>query len=463
MHSDRRRSVEEQKPSSPMQLLLATFNPPQKGKSVLHPNAVAFARAYHAIDMGTLKVNELDADADYALGEYLIHGGRVRFDLSQLSSNEQEIFYNYVLNQDQNPERNATVINRGFATHGRGRDTIAGSPTEETPFKPWGFLRDFFINQIPLWVWGSTSEHRGIHLPIGGEGTECASQTVSTDGRWGHMYIYKAKGTGNFMMIGIEGSAPQASANPRTKMKHSWLGTPAERSAFNAKKLHHYCGDGSLPFSATKLNWACVTINPSQLIAITSNPMILETDEQREAFQKILQKPPQKARHVTDRPHRHLKMAAHKKMASKINWSRLAIVGSILLAVIGIVLLWSPFPPGVSQALGALLAHLGMHNAIGTSIFMGMSAGLIGGLIGRTADHTVGRTAVKKFETSREQASTRLIAKNFPRMARKNSQESSIELIEIKPEEPKDSPLTDTVPSEKGTYHPGEVSFNLKL
>ena len=81
------------------------------------PNSVALGRVLNAIDKGTLTVNGQSPDKAYSIGEYLIHGGRIKFDVSDLNSQQQSKFFNYVTNEQ--------AKNRTFSTHRAGGNDVS--------------------------------------------------------------------------------------------------------------------------------------------------------------------------------------------------------------------------------------------------------------------------------------------------------------------------------------------------
>ena len=106
------------------------------------PNVLALARVYQAIAVGSLTVNGLAPDAAYSVSEYLMHGGRVRFDLTALSGGERAEFFQYVFNQNQIEEKQATIYPRKFATHRPGGVDADGHLAEKKS-GILGFLLDF--------------------------------------------------------------------------------------------------------------------------------------------------------------------------------------------------------------------------------------------------------------------------------------------------------------------------------
>ena len=72
-------------------------------------NSEALGSVLTAMDAGTLTVNGEPPDKAYPLGEYLIHGGRIKFDLSELNDKQKTDFFIFITNKNAQP--------RIFATH----------------------------------------------------------------------------------------------------------------------------------------------------------------------------------------------------------------------------------------------------------------------------------------------------------------------------------------------------------
>lgn len=349
-----------------LDLLLKTFD--QDKHKPLSPNVLAFARVYHAIEQGHLTVNGLPPDDFYPLGEYLIHGGRMRFDLSELNTQERQQFYEYIVNHQPTPSNNNHIIQRSFASHMRaGLDAIGN------------------IREIKSLFWGNRTQkarakHQGINLPIGGEGSIFDNQTVTTDGKWGHMYIYDDHADG-FMMIGIENSAPQQK-NIRTKRSHSALGISGNISPFNAEKLQDKKWHKKIqqqqkcPLTTKSFNWACVKITPQHLEKILANSVNLNNTQEQNSFKMRLSHPPKNAIRVTSVTERLDQMNKFQKATNVKNShaERWIFGGGVFLTFVGLFLTFSPFPPGVSQAIGSALTLKGAALMMTAPTMLGFAA-----------------------------------------------------------------------------------------
>ncbi len=86
-------------------------------------HTLALCRVLDAMNTGELTVNGQQPDENYFLGEYLIHGGRIKFDVSDLSAEEQESFFKWITA--------GKAKSRAFATHRAGGTDASGAPAEE--------------------------------------------------------------------------------------------------------------------------------------------------------------------------------------------------------------------------------------------------------------------------------------------------------------------------------------------
>lgn len=413
---------------APFDLLLNTFNLPKTVGRSINPNVVALARFYHIIGVGDLTINGLPPDEDYRLGEYLIYGGRIRFDLSKLDAEERKKFFKYIDPSYQEPnycigdDDVAPVIKpRLFATHRRG-ELDANGNIAETKTGLWSAFLDL-LSPITesfrkFFKLKPRGRHLGINLPIGGEGGTFADQVIEAQsGQWGHMYIYDDHSNG-FMMMGIE-SSPPLTRNLRTGEFHSLTGRSENHSPFTARKindpsLHREQQENSrCPISSTKgkYNWACVTIEKSHLRYIFANQNPLENAATRQNFLKSLTEPHRnsvKVR-VEDRAKRKKLMDLWQKTSNTTNSiSTWTFWGGVALTIIGVALTLSPFPPGVSQAIGAFLANIGIKTVAGAACTIGAASMVVGGGIGRKIRQTQAENARAKWNHAYSRAHRRI-------------------------------------------------------
>lgn len=222
--------------SNELQLLVNTFTP-SPITNTIHPSVVALARVIQAVDLGadenTLEICGQKPDKNYALGEYFIHGGRIRFDLTALSIPEREEFLAYIRNQNKDGEVSANAYNR-TGTHGTAGVDASGVPAEIKPGR-WASLIDLLPPR--------RGRHKGIDIPIGGEDStfdqEGKEKTVKANGKHGHLYTYCKD---EVALVGIENASPPnplfpiKTKNERTNKTHGALGGASDTSPFVAPK-----------------------------------------------------------------------------------------------------------------------------------------------------------------------------------------------------------------------------------
>ncbi|STX41062.1 Uncharacterised protein [Legionella donaldsonii] len=328
-------------------------------------NSKALGRVLLAIKSGTLTVNGQAPDDAYPIGEYLTHGGRVNFDVSALSAEEQQQFYAFITNSQ--------AKTRAFATHRAGGTDANGSPAEAKSGL-LGAISDAFRALV------GASKHAGINLAIGGNhiaSREGASgglgKNPDESGEWGHMYLHQDT---NIVMVGVEASAP-GKHNTRTGESHSKTGAAGELSPFLQKKIdsrelhEEQIKAGKTPLSTKeKYNWATVKISSEQL-----RQMMLA--DQGADYAALVKAKPDNAQPAE--PNRKEKMEAWAKATKEGNKTSMAakIFGFLLFAA-GIVLAFAPIPV-VSQAVGGWLAGLGLGVATGTvTLGAGLTAAAVG-------------------------------------------------------------------------------------
>jgi len=317
----------------------------------------ALGRVLKAIDKGTLTVNGQTPDNAYSIGEYLIHGGRIKFDVSQLNAHQQDAFFNHITNNQAQA--------RTFATHRAGGIDASGSPAEAKS----GLIGAIFDAARGL---VGKSKHYGINLAIGGSNKlnkEGHSQDELPDesGQWGHMYLHKDS---NIVLVGIEPSGPGVT-NKRTQEAHSKTGGAGEHSPFLEYKINSEAlqqeqrNKGNNPLSVKeKYNWATIKVTPQQLDQ-------LMTADDADNHASLVNKIPANA--APPAPNHVEKMQAWSHATKKSNKPSMfaKVMGGLLIAV-GIVIAAVPIPV-VTQAIGGGIAAIGI----------GIAAGLVGlGLVG---------------------------------------------------------------------------------
>ncbi|MDP1602850.1 MAG: hypothetical protein Q8M03_06250 [Legionella sp.] len=310
-------------------------------------NAIALGRLLLAMDTGNLTVNGQNPDKNYPLGEYVIHGGRIRFDLSKLSDEKQQEFFAFVTNN--------SAEKRAFATHRVGGTDASGSLAEAQS----GFLGA--IEDALRYV-ARRSKHYGINIAIGGSTTPdlLVCELPQENGEWGHIYLHQDK---NIVMFGIEGSAP-LKTNKRTGQGHSKTGKVSEFSPFLERRIESQAlhDTQESPISTREgYNWAVVKVTEKEFKAMKERA--IEAEGSPAPYTDLVNKTPDKAE--APAPNRQEKMQAWAKATKEANKTSILprILGGLLIAV-GIAIALTPLP-GVSQAVGSAIVALGATIALG--------------------------------------------------------------------------------------------------
>jgi hypothetical protein len=277
-------NTNDKKPQSPGWTLLEnTFDAPEDKE--ISANVVAFAKIYQAMGAGNISVNGQPPNADVNLGEYLIHGGRVQFDLSKLDEAQKKQFYKYVFG-------GAEIQQRKFATHRfvsvpKDKRKV-GPDMEELPpaLEMKTTLYSAWQDQVtPV----EASHHKGMNIPIGGEGKKENGHLIEGNGTEGHLYIHDSILNNGMLMIGIEGSEP-GKKNFRTGQGHSKVGTMGEKSAFMEDKQCE-----TINPTANKFNVICIKIEPEHLDEMVQHQINKNTfankDKKKEFLDKLKTKP----------------------------------------------------------------------------------------------------------------------------------------------------------------------------
>lgn len=326
----------------------------------------ALGRVLLAMKFGDLSIQGQVPDSAYPLGEYLIHGGRIKFDLSELSHSEQKQFFDFITNKQ--------ATTRAFASHRAGGIDANGSPAEAKS-GILGAISDAFRALT------GTSKHFGINLSVGSaeipnkEG-QAIGEYPQANGEWGHMYLHKDD---DIVLIGIEASAP-GKKNQRTNEAHSVTGATGEKSPFmqekiNTKELREkQMSQGLSPLSTNeKNNWASVKISPGQFQLLKEIDNKLNND-----YTSLARELP--IRHAPAKPNRFADMeqwAKATKQGNKTHWApaALKILGG-LLAIAGMAVALIPIP-GLAQLVGGWM----------TAVGIGVAAAAVGFGINRLGAH----------------------------------------------------------------------------
>jgi hypothetical protein len=337
----------------------------------------ALGRVLLVMKQGDLTVNGQIPDSSYPLGEYLIHGGRIKFDISELSKEEQQEFFDFITNKQ--------ATTRAFASHRAAGIDASGSPAE-TKSGILGAASDAFQALV------GNSKHYGINLPIGsadipnmeGDGI---GQYPQANGEWGHMYLHKDEG---IVLVGVEASAP-GKKNSRTNEAHSVTGATGEKSPFLQEKIdtevlrNKQISEGHTPLSTKeKNNWASVKVTSEQFKKMKAADARLDND-----YTSLARDLP--AHHAPAKPNRFVDMerwAKATKQGNKTHWGPVAlkILGGVLAAV-GVAIMCIPIP-GIAQMVGGGLASVGaaiIANAV--MLFSGLATFGVGIGINRLGEH----------------------------------------------------------------------------
>lgn len=223
-------------------------------------NSIALGNVLAAIYAGALSIHGQLPDKDYPVAEYLTHGGRVKFDLSDLSGEEQDSFFNFITN--------GVAIKRPYATHRFSDKLVADGSHQEIKTSFLGAVSDFLA---------SNAVHFGVNLAIGGRFKPCQEgceesigKMPKEDGCWGHLYIHRDPAY-KAILVGVEGANPDKK-NVRTNQEHNIVGLRGALSAFyepksTSKALHEeQRKQGKTPINIdTDINWATVRVTPRSL------------------------------------------------------------------------------------------------------------------------------------------------------------------------------------------------------
>ena len=213
---------------------------------------------------GDLRINGQVPDQAYALGEYLMHGGRVRFDLSHLTETQREEFWQFLCGPSK------VVQSRAFASHGEAAGLDADGRRAEIKLKGAVAAAVDGVKHAARRLSDDayTDGHYGVNIAVGGYGATLKGEQSTADGQWGHVYIYKGS---DMIMLGIENSAP-GMTDKIAAHKHDLQCKTSKISSFQELKigdpaLAQQQGKGLCPLSVTgeKYNWASCQITPTAL------------------------------------------------------------------------------------------------------------------------------------------------------------------------------------------------------
>lgn len=227
-------------------------------------------RFLRALAFGELTVNGQNPDAQYYLGEYILHGGRIFFDLSGLSEENQKKFVEYLMPKDMMAKQ---IHARFAATHDIDKKT-------EEPVDVKLKMASSLVKGLSSWIGASYRTHYGMNVAIGGDGNiiqnyQGVEVEVSNNGNFGHLYINYDPNKPYAIQAGFE-EADALCTNQFTGDYHSPTGGGGKFSAFGEARLQdfqkgHDFAEGA-PLLVTsdhdsnnKYNWNRVVIDDQAL------------------------------------------------------------------------------------------------------------------------------------------------------------------------------------------------------
>lgn len=263
-------------------------------------------RMFTAIAYGDLTINGQAPDSDYQLAEYLIHGGRIFFDLSALNPEQQQEFRQWLKDK-------APIKQRASATHAIGRDK------ENAPMDVKTGAVSAMANSVLAKAKGKPT-HFGMHIHAGGYGNKIKNYqgketTVKADGQFGHLYINDDPKHPEALQMGME-EAGALLTNQFTGDYHSATGGGGKYSAFGASRLGKVTeGDIRAPLilpesrmKNAKYNWNRVKITPENFLSI----MRLENTMSNHQIREMLRAPHPQAKKVENIEDRMNAMADYR-------------------------------------------------------------------------------------------------------------------------------------------------------
>ncbi|MBV8802451.1 MAG: hypothetical protein JO131_05735 [Gammaproteobacteria bacterium] len=385
-------------------LFSSTFAP-NKTTSKISRASHNLAAITYAFSQSTISVNGQPADARHSVAAYFTTGGRILFDLNDLTIKQQNEFWNLLFLDEKN-------LSFRLSSHRISGVTATGNPAEIS-LKPKKNLFKYPLHNI-LVLYNTISQlftrsQSGMNIAVGGEGTsikDCKGEVVANDGRNGHVLISTRRGllhswfhwlpgstyflsrTGNAFMIGIENSAP-GKKNIRTKKDHGLMATKSNISAFALPKmgskvladLEKTKTGAALSGENEGYNVITAKVTANTLNALTIAQNRLRNPNDPSFVQTIVNTPPQSAIHIQHSVSRINNMKKYQETTLKtshtLQWSTF---GAMCLAGIGIGIC---FIPGF-QPLGILLTCLGLKVSLSLAATLSIT-GIAGGIMGACA------------------------------------------------------------------------------
>ena len=385
----------------------------KEGVNKAHPaETYSLATAVSAFRNSQVSINGVPPDSNYPIEAYFSSGGRVIYDVTDLSSSDQDLFWKLLFEKQEYQDR-APVIYPRPSSHRFGNVTATGGPAEiAVPGrkKPISAAYNFLTQMFPF---GSTC--LGMNVPLGKDG--------QTNGNYGHMCICRdSRGlfgsTGDAVMLGIENVSPgwfrfgfEEKENVYSKGKHFASGVKSKKSCTGLPKLgseelyelHVDAGYPPMVPIGAEYNGITAIVTPTTLLEmkkiaereLSKDPFaefrnnILGADEKTEKG-----KWPEGIAIKVKEPKERIKVQGKYRDMSKetSNYLPWMLGGAILVTLIGVGLCCIP---GL-QPVGATLAYFGIKATVATTMACGLILFAAGTAVGAEAGEGIKNYIVRK-------------------------------------------------------------------
>lgn len=175
-------------------------------------------RFINALYFGELNINGQAPDASYKLGEHLIHGGRILFDVTQLDPSQRKQLLDYLI-----PEK---IVGAGNIIEPEAFETHSEKKIEGTLFETRtsvdGALRE-----------ATRNEHYGMDIAIGGH------KIAQANGEYGHVYLHFDRNNPELIQFEIK-PARIGHRNQMTGEHYGPAGNQGIHSGFGELNLRHF-------------------------------------------------------------------------------------------------------------------------------------------------------------------------------------------------------------------------------
>lgn len=256
---------------------------------------------------------------DYdALGAYLVSGGRLFFDMSQLSPQDKRAFDEFLF-----PKSSGNIFYRRLAgTHKVSTKIING---KKYVYEQKLSIFESFLNAIKQIIGQIKPLHFGMDIGLGGVGNELVTHEgkkvkIKNDGEFGHLYANKHPEL-DAIQIGFEEAAPGKRFVPGGGW-HGPDGKGSDHSAFMARKLEDQefgenGKDKIIPQQDKngKYAWNRIVITPDVVKEIADiQPSLLDATNKSsiENIVSILNKPPANCIEVNDYEERNKAIISYR-------------------------------------------------------------------------------------------------------------------------------------------------------